>query len=640
MTTRSTLTLSGNTSFVNNVNFGSDLDIVGGCVIYIHYNSFLYTNATVTFNNNTGQSGSGIISVESSYLEFNGITKFMNNYAADAGGAIHIYQYDAGPLGNNSIHFQGLTIFANNSAIRGGAIYCQGENISISFTGKTIFTNNRAKLIGAHLTFYYCKSCIADFSGNTTVEKGQSPMALGVIIIITGNTSMAFNGVNIFTQNSAILHAGNIQAVQGAKFQCHGNNIFIGNDGGVFVFQNNTFVISGATLYSKNFNPTGFGAGAIFVLSGSGILQGYIKFVNNIASKSLLGIVGIVSSRVTLKGKIYFLSNSANDGAALSVSLNSYVNFIGNVMLALNRAERDGGAIICTRSSMLLQGFSIFERNEAKDGYGGAVHAVDCKIVVKGMHVFNNNKASYGGVLSLVSDSKITLLTSVKLVFINNSADFGGAMYIEDTMSPTDCMDDTKLLTNSSFVLRSECFFDTNTESSEIKAVGNYANNQGNFLLGGMLNQCTVNKKSGDKTFLRLFDNSLVSAGASFLITSQPYRLCFCNSHDNTPNCETELLHVRITRGEFFTIPVAALDQLNHAVFSTVRAELPESSNKTSRFGAFDNIQSTNAVCTELKYRIFSVSETEDIVIYAEGPCMWKDWKCKSYNFYHICSMS
>ena len=33
-----------------------------------------------------------------------------------------------------------------------------------------------------------------------------------------------------------------------------------------------------------------------------------------------------------------------------------------------------------------------------------------------------------------------------------------------------------------------------------------------------------------------------------------------------------ELLHIRPTHGELFTISVAALDQLNNAVFSTVWA--------------------------------------------------------------------
>ena len=150
---------------------------------------------------------------------------------------------------------------------------------------------------------------------------------------------------------------------------------------------------------------------------------------------------------------------------------------MGNVTLTLNTAQRDGGGIACIRSSMLFQGYSKFERNEAQSvqGYSGAIHAVKCKISLTGEHVFNSNKASHGGALSLVSDSRIFLM-SVKLVFINNSADFGGAVYIQDTMSPTDCMDDAKLLTSSSFLFRLECFFDIDAiKSSKIEVDGNYA---------------------------------------------------------------------------------------------------------------------------------------------------------------------
>ena len=617
----SSIILAENASFANNVNSG--IFNIGGCVLYIGHRSFLYTNATVTFANNTGYSGGGIAVLESSVLgsstlSFRGITKFINN-SANEGGAIYILQSHISLT--SSIHFQGLTIFANNSAARGGAIYCGAEKINISFTGDTIFTSNRAKQYGAHFTLSYHDIYIY-FSGNTTVEKGIS--LLGGVITTIGNTLIVFNGVNIFAQNSAKTQTGIITTSEGVNFHCHGNNTFIGNEGGVLMFHNNaTFMINGITFFSNNFSPALHGIGAIYVLNSSGTLQGYTKFSNNTASKSLYGLVGILSSRVTLKGNIQFLENSASGAAALSVFFNSNVNFMGNITLALNRAQRDGGAMACARSSMVFQGHSKFEMNEVQSvqGYGGAIHAANCRISLKGVHIFNSNKASHGGALSLISDSRI-FLTSVKLVFINNSADFGGAVYIQDTMSPTDCMDDIKLLTSSSFLFRSECFFDTDTiRSSEIKVIGNYATNQGNFLLGGKLNRCTVKEKSGDKTFLKLFDNSLISADTNALITSQPYRLCFCSSRDNGPNCNIELLHVQAIHGELFVVSVVALDQLNHAVFSTVRAELPESSNKTSRLGAFDGIQTTNAVCTELRYRIFSVSETEDIFIYAEGPC-------------------
>ena len=63
------------------------------------------------------------------------------------------------------------------------------------------------------------------------------------------------------------------------------------------------------------------------------------------------------------------------------------------------------------------------------------------------------------------------------------------------------------------------------------------------------------------------------------------------------------------------------MDQISHTVGGIVRAELPVNSNKTSRLGSFDSLQSANNACTELRYRIFSENELENITIYAEGPC-------------------
>ena len=241
----------------------------------------------MTFESNTGQLGSGISVKGSSTLDFNGITTFMNNSAIE-GGAIHIFQFDTLALSNISIHFQGLTIFASNSAARGGAIYCQGENVSISFAGNTIFTGNKAEEYGAHLTFFYCNSCIANFSGSTTVV-GVS--VLGGVITATGNTLLMFNGINIFTQNSAMTQVGNIQTVQGATFQCYDHNIFTGNEGGVFMFHDSAmFTISGITFFGDNFNPTPYGAGANFALNSSGILQGYIKLLTTLHLNPFLGL--------------------------------------------------------------------------------------------------------------------------------------------------------------------------------------------------------------------------------------------------------------------------------------------------------------------------------------------------------------
>ena len=326
--TNSHLILGGNATFVNNVNVGI-LDI-GGCVIYIAYGSHLYTNATVIFEDNTGISGSGIGVWGSGILLFNGITKFVNNSATE-GGAIRINVVTE-PVNNKkftiSIHFQGLTIFANNSATKAGAVYCHGKNINLSFRGSTIFTGNSAQENGAHLTLLYCNNCTAYFSGSTTVEKGRSLSLLGGTITASGDSSIIFSGMNIFTQNSA--KAQNILIEQGAKFQCYGKSNFTGNEGAVFKFSDNAiFVISGTILFDSNFNPLFYVAEVICMVNSSGMLQGQVKLVNNTASYSLLGLIGMISSRIVMKGKIHILANSANLASAICAFLNSDLKFIG-----------------------------------------------------------------------------------------------------------------------------------------------------------------------------------------------------------------------------------------------------------------------------------------------------------------------
>ena len=61
---------------------------------------------------------------------------FVKN-SATQGGAISLYNNH---VRINFIYFQGLTLFANNSAVVGGAIICHRKNNAISFTGNTIYS--------------------------------------------------------------------------------------------------------------------------------------------------------------------------------------------------------------------------------------------------------------------------------------------------------------------------------------------------------------------------------------------------------------------------------------------------------------------------------------------------------------------
>ena len=424
---KSYIIISSEASFLNNIN---NTDIVSGGAISLDSNSFLQTNASIVFENNSAHLG-GAITVNESSINFQGTTTFINN-SANEGGAIYIFNSNMSGI---RICFIGKTTFNSNSATKGGAIYGFQSNLNVSFYGTTIFTNNRANL---HVALFQCDNCHVNFSGHTTFEKGIS--LEGGIITVSGSTLLLFNGINVFAHNLALAETGNLLIRFGAEIQCHGRNRFVRNEGGVLDFkESGPFVISGTSVFKDNINRFSYGPGAIYLLHSSGTLQGYAEFVNNTGSESQVGIFGVMASSITLNGTIHFKTNSATIAGGLYV-FNSNVMFFGKITFASNVAQVCGGGVVCIGSHIMFHSHSNFEKNKVQNvpGFGGAIHAVNCKIQLDGTYNFYGNKASNGGALSLLSDSKL-FLKSVKIAFFNNSADLGGALYVEDTLSPSDC---------------------------------------------------------------------------------------------------------------------------------------------------------------------------------------------------------
>ena len=116
---------------------------------------------------------------------------------------------------------------------------------------------------------------------------------------------------------------------------------------------------------------------------------------------------------------------------------------------------------------------------------------------------------------------------------------------------------------------------------------------------------------------MRLFLGS-DSLPGSQMITSDPYKVCLCEK-GNTVTCKLKSQPViSVIRGEEFSVSLAALDQLNQTIGATIRAE-PSSNN--SRLFQFQNRQTINNSCTELKYQVFSTEDTLTLTFYADGPC-------------------
>lgn len=61
------------------------------------------------------------------------------------------------------------------------------------------------------------------------------------------------------------------------------------------------------------------------------------------------------------------------------------------------------------------------------------------------------------------------------------------------------------------------------------------------------------------------------------------------------------------------------MDQVNHPVSATIHSLLLKTGGG---LGAGQEIQTTNRTCSELNFNLFSPNDKEELIMYAEGPCV------------------
>ena len=355
-------------------------------------------------------------------------------------------------------------------------------------------------------------------------------------------------------------------------------------------------------------------------------------------------------------------NQAENGGALLSIESKLYVT--GNLTIAHNIASRNGGGVHLTESEVNCLSDSTFLLvNNTATQKGGGIHAISSYIkanstlkvtqyVDTAIINFTNNTAHRGGGLSLEANAKlviykyakILLLTmyypfmynqSYAIIFSSNSADYGGAIYVNDS-------------TNSGTCTKTECFFQVlahifgrnrlngtsdislnymrdTLKSKSLYFSENSANISGSSLYGGLLDRCAVNQfsevhimheedyKEG-RNGITYFKH--ISTVTDTSISSPPLKVCLCM--DNEHNC-THQSRIEIEKGEIFTVSLASINQINHRVDGSIQASLNFVESAVASGQATREIP---AKCTNLTFNVFSPHSTEKLTLYAlDGPC-------------------
>lgn len=336
---------------------------------------------------------------------------FEDNYSRNDGGAISIALSTGTQITN--------CVFINNIAINaGGAVYVRSSDFTIA---NCEFTNNKADYGGA-----ICSDDASLIIDTSTFNNNNATTAGGATYSQTSDLT---------TTNSQFT---NNKADYGGAIADDGNGII---DIDTVTFSNNKANIAGGAIYTKS--PD-------FTDSNS-------KYINNNAQYGG-AIFGDTGSSLTIDSATFDSNNVLNDGGA--IYLQSSDLSLTNSQLQNNKAD-NGGAIFIDTSSTLNSNTNIYSSNNAVNS-GGAIYTLSTNTAISGSR-FNSNNAKIGGAIITDSNNGLNIDSST---FEKNTATTGGALYL---------LDSNVLLSSSNFINNSadygSAIFNDNTSTLTINSV-------------------------------------------------------------------------------------------------------------------------------------------------------------------------
>ena len=620
-----------NSSFVNN-SAGFDGGVYVGFIdqsLHIHTSQFLnntcvrsggaiyygYNANTAIYdshfrNNRADYAGGALIAVDLAHTSIYD-SYFANNIANFAGGAFSSYYDQTVYIYNSS--------FTNNRAQECGGAVDGSFNVSMEIHDSN-FTHNIAKDGGAVFALHASTSIDYCFLARNIAKNAGG--AFSAIFAPTGIHNSIFESNTADYAGGALnVYYNEIIFINSSLFR----NNTAKNRGGVIHCAYNTSTDIYDSIFSDNSSPRG---GAIFAFD--------------------YAYKGIYDSNqfVNFSGKTILENNLAteNGGAMLTVESTVYVN--DQLIMINNSALYSGGGIYLHSSQMGIRGNCTFISNNAVTN-GGGIFSISSSIALQGNGIagssltFIQNVASSGGGIFLVLNSKLYVVFLISVTntynFIENEADFGGAIFVADEANQETCIGDaySPIPTSSR-----ACFFqpidlledgNNNIDSQTLKQSFNFTNNNariaGYDLFGGLLDRCTVRfvrrLQQDEDTSLNagvvlLSAMSNVNLLSNLTVSSHPIKVHLCLN--NEPDYRYDEPVLQVERGEPFTIPVVAVDQVNFPLKAVVKASL---SSALSGLSEGQHSQEVKAECTNLTFTVTAPDSIKEdsVLLYAEGPC-------------------
>ena len=204
-------------------------------------------------------------------------------------------------------------------------------------------------------------------------------------------------------------------------------------------------------------------------------------------------------------------------------------------------------------TTIILNGSVIFSSSTNKLN-GGAISLSSATIVFSPLSyvTFYNNSATYGGAIYMEMESYLNYSSPTNVTFINNTASLsGGAIYV---VTPIPSI----YYTMACFYQYDGTFRNNITADINVYFEGNFAREAGSAIYGGDINTCRLDYCKSCN--IRVFDATHhfgFHENTSSLISSDPRYICPCDTHF----CCTTSLNRTAYPGEKITVDFVTIGQ-------------------------------------------------------------------------------
>ena len=545
----------------------------GGGIYAIANSKLISLGGVNTFRANRASVSGGGIWLDNSNIALNGFNHFVGCAASYEGGAVYSYAATASLTGNITFESNSATTggglharwsnvrvterskFKKNIAVFGGGIYT--DNSTFEFNGSSIFRDNKANYTGGGI---YAARSVLNFLGSSSISKNYAARDGGGIYTRDGSAVNLYGWSN-YQGNSAEYTGGGVSAFR-SSFKLAGHNTFESNkaaEGGGFYAFDCTVNFPGENVFITN-SAHNHGGG-FTVVHSTLHLNGSTAFKNNSAASG--GGMYISACNADIDGRNCFVNNTAESGGGAIYARYSVVELNGKNLIVANTTGRQGAEIHASSNTSILQGSSSFMSNYAN--YGGGIYSErSYLIMVHHKCSYLNNTALQGGAQYFDVNSNFSLHQTARVHFRgNNATEFGGAIYVEDVPSRSECF----------FHIQNNQWLDLDTTPLVFEK--NAAGMRGSVLYGGLLNKCHFRYNSA----LQLFNTSIVKRNGDkgHSISSDPTRLCFCNK--SKLNCTEATQSKSIYPGQQVEVSVVAIDQSGSTIPTLIHTAVRSGDN-------------------------------------------------------------